>query len=204
MLAIPRLHDAFAVARIRDWLAAIAGMQGNHKEEITQLNLAMIHWNTLGPRVEYGAILGQAWARAGEAEKAREILNTIAPITNDRIEDQVGYLALLKAEVAAASGDPRGALQFLKPPSPDDPSSPAALTREAWRTFMKALAIVLRRFCGTRNSSGTACLAGSHSAIGRQPSLPSLRITTRWGTACMRSVQSDNFWTHGRMPILTI
>ncbi|MGH9479268.1 MAG: tetratricopeptide repeat protein, partial [Terriglobales bacterium] len=66
-----------------------------------------------------------------ELEKARKQLAAIAPIVNDGIDDQVAYSELLKAEVAAASGDYQTALQFLKPPAPEDNSSTAVLTCEA-------------------------------------------------------------------------
>jgi DNA-binding winged helix-turn-helix (wHTH) protein/tetratricopeptide (TPR) repeat protein len=131
MLSLAASHDAFAVARIRYWLAAIAETQGNRREEMAQLDIAMAEFDVLGPKVEYGAILGQAYARAGEMEKAKQILDRIALIANDRMEDQAAYLALLKAEVAAAQGDPNAALQFLKPPESGDSNATAVFTREA-------------------------------------------------------------------------
>ena len=117
--------------RIGRRLAAIAEAEGNHREEIAQLDRAMAEFDALGPKVEYGAIVGQAYARAGEAKKAKQILDKIAPIANDRIEDQAAYLALLKAEVAAAQGDLNAALQFLKPPAAGDSNATAVVTREA-------------------------------------------------------------------------
>lgn len=130
MLALKVSQDPFAVARIHYWLAAIAHYQGFRSEEIAQLDQAMAELDALGPKVEYGALLGEAYASAGDVQKAREILNRIAPIANDRIEDQAAYLALLKAAIAAATGDPRTAIGFLKPPSQQDTSSPSDLVRE--------------------------------------------------------------------------
>ncbi len=131
MLALGGSHDSFAIARIRYWLAAIAEAEGNRREEIAQLDRAMTEFDALGPKVEYGAIVGQAYARAGETRKAKQILDRIALIANDRMEDQAAYLALLKAEVAAAQGDGNAALQFLKPPAAGDSNATATVTREA-------------------------------------------------------------------------
>jgi len=43
----------------------------------------------------------------------------------------VAYAQLLKAEVAAAKGDYQTALQFLKPPGPNDSNASVVLTRES-------------------------------------------------------------------------
>lgn len=139
MLALPGSHDPFAVARIRYLLAAVDAAQGNQRDQIAQLDRAMTVFDSLGLKVFYGALIGQAYARAGATGKARAILNRIAPIANDRIEDQVAYLGLLKAEVAVASGDPQGALQFLRPPPPDDDAAPAVCTREALAHVYQAM-----------------------------------------------------------------
>lgn len=130
-LALAKTHDPFAVSRIRYWLAAIAQVQGDRREEIAQLDSALDEFDTLGPKVEYGAIIGQAYARAGETKKAKVILDKIALAANDRMEDQAAYLALLKADVAAAQGDTSAALQFLKPPAAGDSNATAVFTREA-------------------------------------------------------------------------
>jgi hypothetical protein len=49
-------------------------------------------------------------------EKTRKLLATLAPEINDRAEDQAAILAVLDAEIAAASGDDPAAQRFLKPP----------------------------------------------------------------------------------------
>ena len=139
MLALPGSHDPFAVARIRYMLAAVDAAEGNQRDQIAQLDRIMTVFDSLGLKVLYGALVGQAYARAGATDKARAILNRIAPVANDRVEDQVIYLGLLKAEVAAASGDPQGALQYLRPPAPDDDSSPAVCIREAMAHVCQAM-----------------------------------------------------------------
>lgn len=139
MLALPGSHDPFAVARIRYMLAAVDAAQGNQRDQIAQLDRIMPVFDSLGLKVLYGALVGQAYARAGATDKARAILNRIAPIANDRVEEQVTYLGLLKAEVAVASGDPQGALQFIRPPAPDDDASPAICARETLAHVYQAM-----------------------------------------------------------------
>jgi len=139
ILALPGSHDPFAVARIHYLLAAVDAAQGNQRDQIAQLDRGMTAFDSLGLKVLYGALVGQAYARAGATDKARAILNRIAPIANDRVEDQAAYLGLLKAEVAVASGDPQSALQFLRLPAPDDDASPAICTREALAHVYQAM-----------------------------------------------------------------
>ncbi len=131
MLALERTSGAFSVARIRYMLAAVARGQGNRQEEIAQLDRIAERLNAIGPRVEYGSLVGQAYARAGETAKAKRILAEVAPLVNERVEDQVAYAQLLKAEVAAATGDYQTAIEFLNPPDANSAKSTATLTRES-------------------------------------------------------------------------
>lgn len=138
-LALAQSKNVLAKARIHYMLAAIAEGIGNRHEEIAQLDQVLADFDKLGPKVIYGAMVGQAYARAGEIAKARDILDRIAPIANDRIDEQVTYLTLLKAEVAAAQGDLNAALQFLKPPSSNDSSSASTFTKEALAHIYQAM-----------------------------------------------------------------
>jgi len=131
MQALPVSQDPFSVARIRYMLAVIAEGQGNRGEQIAQLDRIMANFDVLGAKVLYGALVGQAYARAGQAAKARKILDRIAPLANPRAEEQVAFVQVLRAEVSAASGDVAGALEMLKPPGPYDGDSAAVLTTEA-------------------------------------------------------------------------
>ncbi len=187
MVALSQSQDPFAVARIHYMLAAIADEEGNRHEEIAQLDDAMAKFDQLGPKVIYGAIIAQAYARAGESRKARWILDKIAPIANQRIEDQAAYLALLQAAVAAAHGDLNAALQFLKPPAADDTDSSATFTREAWRISIRRLATAMRLSVGTRSISGTAYPVGNPSDTGSTRSMLLPRTTGKRATGPMRS-----------------
>jgi DNA-binding winged helix-turn-helix (wHTH) protein/Tfp pilus assembly protein PilF len=131
MLALAATHDGFSTARIRYALASVNAAQGNRRDEADQLDRILAGFDALGQKVLYGSMLGEAYARAGDTGKARQILEKIAPVMNDRIEDQAAFVALLKAEVAEASGDAQGAVQFMKPPADADFGSAAVFTRES-------------------------------------------------------------------------
>jgi tetratricopeptide (TPR) repeat protein len=131
MRAFEKTSDPFSLARMRYMLAVIAAGQGDQHERVAQLNRIMANFSVLGQKVQYGALIGQVYARAGEVEKARKILALITPLVNERSEDDLTYAQLLKAEVAAASGDCPAALGFLKPPEIDASDSAAELTRES-------------------------------------------------------------------------
>jgi DNA-binding winged helix-turn-helix (wHTH) protein/Tfp pilus assembly protein PilF len=131
-MALARASDPFSLARIRYMLAVVAAGQGNRTEAVAQLDRIMAaDFPALGPKVIYGSLVGQAYARLGEAAKAKKVLIAIAPMVNERVNEEVAYSAILKAEVAAATGDFATALQFLKPPQPGDSSEAAVLACEA-------------------------------------------------------------------------
>ena len=58
--------------------------------------------STIGPKVVFGAIIGQAYARAGFLAKAEKVESTIAPLADAKNEDELGYLHLLQGEIAVA------------------------------------------------------------------------------------------------------
>ncbi|HEX3985960.1 MAG TPA: winged helix-turn-helix domain-containing protein [Acidobacteriaceae bacterium] len=131
LLALAKTNGPFSVARIRYMLAEVARGQGNRREQIGQLDRITAKLNAIGPRVEYGSLVGQAYARAGETAKAKKMLAVVAPLVNGRVEGEVAYAQLLKAEVAAAEGDYDTAIDFLSPPEPDSGTSTATLMRES-------------------------------------------------------------------------
>jgi DNA-binding winged helix-turn-helix (wHTH) protein/tetratricopeptide (TPR) repeat protein len=131
LLALQQSTDPFSAARIHFMLAVVAAGQGNRREQIAQLDQIAANFSSLSQKVLYGSLVGQAYARAGEVAKATQMLAVIAPLVNERAEEQVAYAQLLKAEVAAAKGDYQTALQFLKPPGPNDSNASVVLTRES-------------------------------------------------------------------------
>lgn len=92
----------FSVARVHLWLGIVAGGEGEKQAEEQQFDLAAQNLTTIGPKVVFGAILGQAYARAGFLEKAEKVESTIAPLADAKNEDELGYLHLLQGEIAVA------------------------------------------------------------------------------------------------------
>ncbi|HTW46495.1 MAG TPA: winged helix-turn-helix domain-containing protein [Acidobacteriaceae bacterium] len=129
--ALPASADPFSVARIRYMLAVIAGGQGNRREQIAQLDRIMANFDALGEQVLYGSLVGQAYARSGEPEKARAILDRIAAKVNPAADEQVAFVHVLRAEVSAASGDLANALHMMKEPASCRSDSATVLTCEA-------------------------------------------------------------------------
>jgi DNA-binding winged helix-turn-helix (wHTH) protein/tetratricopeptide (TPR) repeat protein len=131
LLALDRTTDAFSQARIRYMLAVVAAGEGDRPQGIQQLDRIMANFDAIDQKVPYGTFVGQAYARAGEVAKATNVLSRITPLVNERVEDQVAYVHVLRAEISAAAGDFDDALQLINPPGPNDSNSSAQVTRES-------------------------------------------------------------------------
>lgn len=95
---------SLSLARDHFLLAVLAQGQGNRAKQLQQLDSALADFQNLGPKVEYGSLVGQEYARAGATAKAQEIFRRIEPLADPNNQEQAGYLSLLKGEIAAASG----------------------------------------------------------------------------------------------------
>lgn len=123
-------HQAFSAARIRYMLAEIAGGEGNKEKQIAELDAVMPKFKYIGPKVVYGALLGQAYARAGAMAKAGKILTAITPLVDAKNDQQTKYLHLLQAEIVLAKGNPPKALELISPPAPSDGTSAVQVLTE--------------------------------------------------------------------------
>lgn len=123
-------HEAFSAARVRYMLAEIAGGEGNKEKQIAELDAVMPKFKYIGPKVVYGALLGQAYARAGAVAKAGKILTAITPLVDAKNDQQTKYLHLLQAEIALAKGNPPKALELISPPAPSDGTSAVQVLTE--------------------------------------------------------------------------
>ncbi len=123
-------RQAFGAARVRYMLAEIAGGEGNRKKQIAELDAVMPSFKYIGPKVAFGALIGQAYARAGATNQAVKILTVITPLADAQNSQQTKYLHLLEAEIALAKGNPGKALDLVAPPSPDDDESMTVLLAE--------------------------------------------------------------------------
>src|SRR5262249_12192746 len=72
-----RQRDAFLTARNHILLAMEAAGAGDKARQLQELNAALSDFGNLGPKVEYGSIVGQEYARAGAIDKAEQIASRI-------------------------------------------------------------------------------------------------------------------------------
>lgn len=113
-------RQAFSAARVRYMLAEIAGGEGNKEKQIAELDAVMPTFKYIGPKVVYGALMGQAYARAGAVGKAEKILTAITPLVDVKNDLQTKYFHLLQGEIALAKGNPATALGLVTPPASSD------------------------------------------------------------------------------------
>lgn len=123
-------HQKFSAARVSYMLGEIAGGEGNSQKQIEELDAAMTSFPGIGPKVVYGALVGQAYARAGAVRKAEKILATITPLVDPYNTRQTKHLRLLQGEIALADGNPDKAMAAILPPVPTDDSSTKTVLTE--------------------------------------------------------------------------
>jgi DNA-binding winged helix-turn-helix (wHTH) protein/tetratricopeptide (TPR) repeat protein len=103
-----------SLARIHLLLAIIAGDRGDAPEQRRQLDAAVAGLPAIQEKVVYGGVLSDACARAGLVEQAQKILLMIAPLADPRSSEQVGYVDLLKGDIALAAGQRDTAIELFK------------------------------------------------------------------------------------------
>jgi eukaryotic-like serine/threonine-protein kinase len=114
-LEILNAHGSpLGVARIHLLLAIIAEGRGDAAEQRRQLDASVAVLPDIQEKVVYGAILGDACARAGLVDQAQKILLMIAPLADPRSSEQVGYVDLLKGDIALAAGQRDIAFELFK------------------------------------------------------------------------------------------
>jgi DNA-binding winged helix-turn-helix (wHTH) protein/tetratricopeptide (TPR) repeat protein len=106
-------HDLFAVARTHFLLAVVAEGRGDNGTRIQQLDAAVVNLKTLGPKVEWGSIVGQEYVRAGALAKAEKIAEFITPLSDAHDLTQKGYVHLLRGAIAAEKGETEKAVGEL-------------------------------------------------------------------------------------------
>ncbi|MGA3107113.1 MAG: winged helix-turn-helix domain-containing protein [Terriglobales bacterium] len=98
-------HNSFGVARTHFFLAVVAEGRGDTRMRLAQLDAAVADLKSMGPRVEWGSIVGQEYIRAGALAKAEKLAEFIAPLTDAHDSEQQGYVHLLQGAIAAEKGD---------------------------------------------------------------------------------------------------
>ena len=103
----------FEVARTQFLLAVIAGGEGDSRAQMEHLDASVAHWNEIGPKVTWAALVGQEYARAGAAGKAEKLAETVSASVDPRNSEDAAYFHILQAELAVAKGDADAAIKSL-------------------------------------------------------------------------------------------
>jgi DNA-binding winged helix-turn-helix (wHTH) protein/tetratricopeptide (TPR) repeat protein len=104
---------SLGIARVHLSLAILADAQGDLRTERRELDAAFDYFPAIGPKVVFGAWLGGQYARAGALDKAERMESLIAPLTDSRSAEQMGYLHLLQGEIALAKGQADKAIELF-------------------------------------------------------------------------------------------
>ncbi|MGA7569060.1 MAG: winged helix-turn-helix domain-containing protein [Terriglobales bacterium] len=123
--------DVFAAARVHFLMAVIAEGKGDRRLRIEQLDAAAAHLKDIGPKVEWGSIVGQEYVRAGAVAKAQKLTDFIAPLADLHDKTQDGYLQLLRGSIAAEKGQTDKAISELALTDPEYGRSVNYLSIEA-------------------------------------------------------------------------
>ena len=83
------------------------GRPGNRRMRLQQLDDAAADLKDMGPKVEWGSIVGQEYVRAGALAKAAKLEKFITPLADTHDNEQEGYVHLLHGAIAAEKGDDR-------------------------------------------------------------------------------------------------
>jgi eukaryotic-like serine/threonine-protein kinase len=102
------------VARVYLLLATVAEGKGDAKGQRQNLDTAGASLKDLQEKVLFGAMLGDAYARAGLVDRAEKIATMITPVADQHSLEQMGYVHLLKGEIALSLGQHDGAIELLK------------------------------------------------------------------------------------------
>jgi eukaryotic-like serine/threonine-protein kinase len=100
--------------RVRLLLAIVAEGRGDTKKQRQYLDAAFVQLKEVQLKTVFGALLGDAYARAGCADQAEQIDALIKPQVDTRSSEQMGYLNLLEGDMALATGQKDKAIELLK------------------------------------------------------------------------------------------
>ncbi len=102
-----------SMARLQLLLAIVAEGQGDARGQRQDLDAALDGLKIIQEKVVFGAMLGDAYARAGILDQAEKIAGVITPMADPRSVEQMGYVHLLEGEVALALKQRDKAIELL-------------------------------------------------------------------------------------------
>jgi DNA-binding winged helix-turn-helix (wHTH) protein/Tfp pilus assembly protein PilF len=106
-------NSPLSVARVYLLLATVEAGRGNTKAQRQNLDAALANLKDIQLKVVFGAMLGDAYSRAGLIDQAQKILAIISPLADQHNSEQMGYLHLLEGEIALASRKNAEAIELL-------------------------------------------------------------------------------------------
>jgi len=106
-------NSPLSVGRVHLLLAIVAEGKGDTKSQRQNLDAALASLKDIQSKVVFGAMLGDAYARAAFIDQAQKIAAIIAPLVDQRSMEQIGYLHLLQGDIALASGKHDEAIDLL-------------------------------------------------------------------------------------------
>jgi tetratricopeptide (TPR) repeat protein len=109
-----------SVARVYLLLSIVAEGKGDTKEVLQNLDAASSNLKDLQSKVVFGALCGDAYARAGFADQAVKIAAMITPIADQNNPEQMGYLHLLEGDIALSAGQRDKAIELLEQSDKED------------------------------------------------------------------------------------
>jgi eukaryotic-like serine/threonine-protein kinase len=121
-------HAPVSVARVHLLLAIVAEGKGDAKGERENLDAALAGLQAIQLKVVIGGMLGDAFARAGMLDQARQIDEMIKPLADPMNVEHMGYLHLLEGDIALATGKNNEAIELL---TQSDKENSTAFSSEA-------------------------------------------------------------------------
>jgi tetratricopeptide (TPR) repeat protein len=94
-------------------LATVAEGEGDTKRQRQNLDAALADLKDIQLKVVFGAMLADAYARAGFMDQAQKIAAIITPIADQHSSEQLGYVHLVQGDIALAAGQHDQAIELL-------------------------------------------------------------------------------------------
>jgi len=121
-------NSPLSVARVHLLLSIVAEGKGDTKTQHRHLDAAVVDLSKIQSKVVFGAMIGDACARAGFTEEAQQIAALITPLADPHSSEQMGYVHLLQGDIALAAGLNDQAIELLRQ---SDNENGTALSMEA-------------------------------------------------------------------------
>jgi DNA-binding winged helix-turn-helix (wHTH) protein/tetratricopeptide (TPR) repeat protein len=106
-------NSPLSVARVHLALSIVAEGKGDTNTQRRHLDAAVAALSQIQSKVIFGAMLGDACARAGFTDLAEKIAALITPLADLHSSEQSGYLHLLQGDIALAAGQNDKAIELL-------------------------------------------------------------------------------------------